>query len=141
MATNTLNSGIQLILNQKDKLDLPENTNALKSGIQLILNQKDKLDLPENIFKEIVLLDNANPYHCAIGDMTIEEFPNNAGKTGFNNWGYLIVPPENSQINNYISLLGIDYDGILAICIINPTKFTVVETSGILTDFNYTEPE
>ena len=86
------------------------------------------------VMSSIIVEIKRSPYNDL---QTVTTKANNAGLTGFNDWDYSIMAPENFQINNYIEEA--TYDEILALVAAFPV-LTVTNTAGLLTDFNYTEP-
>ena len=66
-------------------------------------------------------------------DKSVAEKQNNSSKSGFNNWDYLLEPPEDIQIRNYIPESGVNYDELLDVISDEP-DITATNTGGIITD-------
>jgi hypothetical protein len=103
-------------------------TNLVKSFL-IFVNQKNPLNKPPNLVKSFCIFTNNNPYP---DNLVVTEKPNNATFTGFNDWGYSIVPPDNLQVKEFFNATN-TYDEVIDI-IANNAEITATNIGGIITD-------
>ena len=103
-------------------------TNLVKSFL-IFVNQKNPLNKPPNLVKSFCIFTNNNPYP---NSLVTAEKPNNATLTGFNDWGYPIVPPDNLQVKEFFNATN-TYDEVIDI-ITDNAEITATNTGGIITD-------
>ena len=103
------------------------------TNISILTVKKNPLNKPPLQVYNISFLIGASPYP---NNMTISSKKNNAGNTGFNDFGYNLVPPNNIQIRSYIGEN--DYDGVINSIALSPDISGTVDGDGILTDYKLT---
>ncbi|MCP4665198.1 MAG: hypothetical protein GY849_02435 [Deltaproteobacteria bacterium] len=106
--------------------------NTVKN-ISLLTVRKNPLNKPPLKIYNISFLVGASPY---LDDMTISTKKNNSANTGFNDYGYNLVPPDNIQVKSYISEN--DYDGVIQTISTVAEISGTVDGDGVLTDYKLT---
>jgi len=124
--------GLSIELNQKGSFETPPQEFR---GLAIELNQRSSYNTPPQILKGFAIELELTPYNDT---QTVISKPNNTNKDGFNDWDYKILCPDNQQIKQHFSENGNTYDEILSI-VASVSDVTVVNTSGILTDLNFTQ--
>ena len=112
-------------------------TEALQmNGVAIEVLNKNNINTPSLQMCGIVVELKRSPYNDI---QTVIKKSNNAGLTGFNDWGYWAACPNNTQIKQYFNSDGNTYAELVAIAAAEAV-ITTTNTGDILTNYQYNQP-